>query len=386
MATFIFSTLGAKGHVHPAGGIARILRERGHTVALYTSSHYRYVAEKLDLIFLPPQKWLDFDFANFENYWPELGQFEGAGRSMQIYFKIFMATALDQANDLNTYYEQLKPDVMITDPFAFGTQILALKLKLPWAVTGVSIGSLALPILGQRGIPLANKPYLYLAQGVPSLDEDNSGKPSRIHYIGSSDWDEGESEAYSEFQFPDTSLPLVFASHGTMFARPHFFKKLIEASREQNWHTLIINSQKIDPAIFEPLPENVTTSNYIPYSQVWSKVSLAINHGSTGSILGALSHSIPLIVTPLEADHIANANQIARARAGLRLGVDSVTVEEIRAAIIEALNNPEYRQNAALIAAELKNMGGAERGADLLEELAVNKEPLETTSQVGSKK
>jgi UDP:flavonoid glycosyltransferase YjiC (YdhE family) len=377
MASFIFSALGARGHLHPPVAVAKVLRARGHTIGLYTSSHYKHIAEQLDFIYLPPKRWKDFDFTNMEQYWPELSQFEGASRSMQIYFKIFMGTALDQAHDLLTYHEQLKPDVLVTEPHAFGTQIISLKLEIPWAVIGIAIGTLALPIMGQRGVPLANQPFLYLAQGVPEFDKDKSNVLPQTHYVGVCEWDEGNEQVLTDFELPKTDLPLVFVSHGTMFAREDILEKVIAASKGQNWYLLVSTSRKISPERFAPLPENVTAVQYVPYSKVWPNAAVLMTHGSAGAVLGAIRYGIPPIVTPLEADHLANANAVANINTGIRLSADSATQEEIQQAISESISNSTYRQNAQQLQKELEKMGGAERAADLLEELALSKKPVQ---------
>jgi UDP:flavonoid glycosyltransferase YjiC (YdhE family) len=378
MALFVFSALGARGHLHAPVAVAKALRERGHRVALYTSSHYRHIAEKLDFEFLPPRKWRDFDFTYLERYWPELAQFEAAGRSMQIYFKIFMGTAMEQAHDLLGYSQELQPDVLVTEPHAFGTQIVALKSGTPWAVVGISLGTLALPILGQRGVPLSNQPFLYIAQGVPSFD---AGKPNilpQTHYVGICQWDEGTEGDVGglDLAAPPAEKPLVFVSQGTMWARETFFKRVIEAAEGQPWQVLLSTSHKIAPESLAPLPPNVRAVPYVPYSQVWREASLAITHGSAGALLGALGEGLPLIVTPIEADQPANANVIAATGAGLRLSAETGTSEELRDAINQVLTHTTFRARASYFREELSRMGGASHAADLLEELAVRKQPL----------
>ncbi len=334
------------------------------------------MAEKLDLQFLPPVKWLDFDFTNLEKYWPDLAQVEGAGRSMHIYFKVFMGTAIDQAHDLLNYSEALKPDVLVTEPHAFGTQIVSLKLGIPWAVAGIALGVLSLPIIGQKGVPLSNQPFLYLAQGVPAFDAHKSNLFPQTHYVGGLLWDEGQQSDPQTFKLPQTDLPLVFVSLGTMFARESHLRKIVEAAVGQPWHLLISTSAKVDPAQLEPLPPNVTALPYVPYSLVWPHIAAFVTHGPAAALLGALGQGIPLVVTPLEADQLANADAIINAGAGLRLGLDNSTPAALQEAINGVLTDPQYRQAARRLQGELAGTGGAEQAATLLEQLVVQRQPI----------
>jgi UDP:flavonoid glycosyltransferase YjiC (YdhE family) len=223
LAFYIFSGLGAKGHLHPLLPVAAELKKRGHRIALYTSSHYRYLAEKFDFEFLPPVKWRDFDFTYLEKYWPELDMPPGSDRSIKIYFKVFMGTGMDQGNDLLAYVQDLKPDVLVTEPHAVGTQLVATHLKMPWAIIGIAVGVVPLPVLGARGMPIPTRPELYISQGLPRFDTNKNVLP-QTHYVGECYWDEGVTSE-SGFEFPETDRPLILASLGTMFASPDFFKK-----------------------------------------------------------------------------------------------------------------------------------------------------------------
>ena len=59
----------------------------------------------------------------------------------------------------------------------------------------------------------------------------------------------------------------------------------------------------------------------------------------------AIDRGVPLLVIPFFYDQFDNAELITSRSLGLSLDRNSVTVENIRAAINEIMSNPEYQQN-----------------------------------------
>jgi UDP:flavonoid glycosyltransferase YjiC (YdhE family) len=360
MASFLFSALGAKGHLHPLIAVAKELQAGGHPVAFYTSSHYRELIESLGFKHLPPKRWRDFDFANFEQYWGELTEVSGTERAMQIYLKIFAGTAATQAVDLHNYITVLKPDMLVSEPTALGTNIINAKFNLPFAVFNFSLRPLWLPLIGFKQV----KPDLCLVQGLECLGVKDDSNGVKTHYVGACLWD--ESNAAPPLKLPVTELPLVYVSLGTVFARADFFRKVINASSGQAWHIIITTSHKINPAIFEPLPQNVSVYQYIPHSQLLHLVSAMVTTGAASHILGALKHGVPLVLGPLEADHAPNAEAVIRAEAGLSLDLINGSETEIAKAIQEVLENPLYRQASQNLQIELNKLDGAKEAASRL--------------------
>jgi UDP:flavonoid glycosyltransferase YjiC (YdhE family) len=110
-------------------------------------------------------------------------------------------------------------------------------------------------------------------------------------------------------------------------------------------------------------------SSWVPYNVLLPHCSILITNGGYGGVMQALEHGVPLICAGTVADHADVGARVAWAKAGLNLQTDAPVGEQIQEAVAKVLGNKSYKDNATSVGAQLKNLGGARRAADLLEEL-----------------
>lgn len=120
----------------------------------------------------------------------------------------------------------------------------------------------------------------------------------------------------------------------------------------------------------QPLGDNVLLAEWLPYHVLLPQLRLLITNGGYGSITQALSHGVPLLCAGQTEDKRDTAARVAWAKAGVDLGTDSPSVEQVYEAASMILEQDSYRNNAARLGAELRNLGGAAVACDHLEELA----------------
>lgn len=78
-----------------------------------------------------------------------------------------------------------------------------------------------------------------------------------------------------------------------------------------------------------------------------------VNHGGSGSVIGALTHGLPMVVLPMGADQSLNADRCEQLGVGIALDVVQATPQSIREAVSTILDNPRYRLAAARIRDEI---------------------------------
>ena len=92
----------------------------------------------------------------------------------------------------------------------------------------------------------------------------------------------------------------------------------------------------------------------------------------------ALSHGLPLVLIPLGGDQAGNAQRCAALGVGRVIGPEDRTASAIHAAVREVLADRRYHESAVRIRDEIAALPGPEHAVALLEQLAVEKQPLLT--------
>jgi UDP:flavonoid glycosyltransferase YjiC (YdhE family) len=117
-------------------------------------------------------------------------------------------------------------------------------------------------------------------------------------------------------------------------------------------------------------PANAVVVDWLSYSQLMPKAALVICHGGHGTVARALGAGAPVLVCPAGGDMAENAARVAWAGAGLMVPWRLTGPRSIRLAARRILGDERFRGRAAAIAAWGRQHDGAERGANLVEQLA----------------
>ena len=98
--------------------------------------------------------------------------------------------------------------------------------------------------------------------------------------------------------------------------------------------------------------------------------SLVISHGGHGTVARALGAGTPVLICPIIGDMSETAMRVSWAEAGLSLPWRLCRPEPLRWAARRILGDGSFAARAGEIAAWGRENDGAERGAELVEELA----------------
>ena len=97
---------------------------------------------------------------------------------------------------------------------------------------------------------------------------------------------------------------------------------------------------------------------------------LVVSHGGSGSVLGALTHGLPMVLLPLGADQPLNA---ARCEAlGVARVLDPLAARpwELHEAVLGVLADQMYRDSAESLRDEIGALPGPAHAVSLLENVA----------------
>ena len=118
------------------------------------------------------------------------------------------------------------------------------------------------------------------------------------------------------------------------------------------------------------VPGNAILVDWLSYSQLMPAASLVISHGGHGTVARALAAGTPLLISPFIGDMSETAMRVSWAKAGLSLPWRLCRPAPLRWAARRILGDPSFTARAGELAAWAQEHDGAERGAELVEQLA----------------
>lgn len=140
------------------------------------------------------------------------------------------------------------------------------------------------------------------------------------------------------------------------------FRAALDAVAAQKVSALMTTGPSMDVAALGTIPENVVLRDFVPQSAVFPHVSAVLCHGGSGSVLGALSAGLPLVVMPIGADQPENARAVAAVGAGI--AIDVPDPDTTSSALKTVLTDPAYRAAAQRISKEMAAHPSIEMAVD----------------------
>ena len=166
--------------------------------------------------------------------------------------------------------------------------------------------------------------------------------------------------------------PTVYLTLGTVFNTESgdLFERSIRGLCELHIELIVTVGRYVDPARFGPQPDHVHIEHYIPQAELLPVCDLVVNHGGSGSVIGALAHGLPMVVLPMGADQSLNASRCERLGVGVALDATRATPRSIRGAVAGVLDDSAFRVAAEGIRDEIAALPGPEAVVPRLEALS----------------
>jgi UDP:flavonoid glycosyltransferase YjiC (YdhE family) len=109
---------------------------------------------------------------------------------------------------------------------------------------------------------------------------------------------------------------------------------------------------------------------FIPQGALLGRCRLVISHGGVGSVLGPLHYGVPLIVIPLGADQLENADRLAAANVAHVIQLADLTSRAVAEAADATFNDEMMLANALALRDEIAMMPSPTELVPTLESLA----------------
>jgi len=169
-------------------------------------------------------------------------------------------------------------------------------------------------------------------------------------------------------KFLERHEKIVFITFGSMSnSNPKEKTRIIVDVLKKHHIPAIINTSWGGLEETDECPENILFVNNIPYDWIFPKMYAVIHHGGSGTTHTALKYACPSLVVP----HILDQPFWSRTISGLHLGpvgmpIKKFNEKEFEHKLLDLLNNPIYKKNAAIISEKMKTESNTDKLYDII--------------------
>jgi MGT family glycosyltransferase len=164
----------------------------------------------------------------------------------------------------------------------------------------------------------------------------------------------------------------VYVSEGTVHRRkPRLLLAALAGLGALPVQVVVTTGRHRDPRELElgAIPDNVRVERWVALSDLLPRAAAVVTTGGSGTVMSALAHGVPVIVSPSDWDQHENAWRVAWSGAGIRLSRRQCSAARLRESVERVITQPSFRGNARRLAASFACFDGPVDAARLLEEL-----------------
>lgn len=385
----LFTFAGGTGHVLPLVPIARAAERAGHLVAFAGQERMRPIVEEMGFRAFPSGGATLLEAGERK----PLLQFDPQREARAVRMTFAGRVARERADSVLAICTEWSPDVVVRDEIDFGSVVAAERLGLPHtSVLCIASGSFVPNDLvieplnylrASHGLPpdpglaMLDR-YLVLSPFPASLRDPAAPASPNTHLFRSME----PEESIPDWLREAGDGPLTYLTLGTIFNQESgdLFERALAALRNLPGRVVVTLGRELDPRALGRQPANVLARSYVPQSQILPHCGLVVSHAGSGSVLGALSHGVPMVLLPMGADQVLNATRAEQLRFAEVLDPAAATPAAIGIAAERVLTHPIYRQSAERIQREISALPGPEHAATLLERLHRERAAVPSTS------
>jgi UDP:flavonoid glycosyltransferase YjiC (YdhE family) len=392
----------SEGHAFPALALTRALRARGAEVAVELSQRWRESVEALGAKFM-----LAGDY---------LASPAGAPITRR-------SAVVDHARSLVGAFEELRPDVVVSDLAAPAPPLAAEAVEIPSAtliptlypVQGAGLPPYPVGLVAPR-TPLGSRawraiepplralrPTTRWLRAVPVLLDSIRAEiglaplaprgrsittygtiSEQLALVATfpqleypREWPPGVQVTgpmrfelpHRDIELPEGDGPLVLVASSTAHDGQELVRAALAALGSDPVRIVATLNRK-GAAWTGAVPPNARVVDWLSYAQVMPRAALVISNGGHGTVVRALAEGVPVLVCPTGADTAENGARVSWAGAGLMVPQRLLAPTTVRWAARRMLGEPRFAARAGDLAAWSHEHDGAARGAELVERCA----------------
>jgi UDP:flavonoid glycosyltransferase YjiC (YdhE family) len=379
---FLFCTRPFYGHLHPMAPVARALQIHGHDVVVATAREFRPAVESAGFPFLP------------------------AGMDPRAPLPPAIAAVADESRDWGEYVTRAKtndlvaaakcwrPDVIVREQTDFSGLLAGEALGLPCATLGPALfippeswrrlmGSTLDRIRRSYGLapdPGMERlhPYLYLDVAPPWYQLPEASVLRVLHPIRPTVFPTADDQPPLPWLGRLQARPIVYVTLGTVFnQRPDLFAAILLGLADADINVVATTGTDQEPAeVCDDPPANARLERWIDQSRLLPHCAAVIAHGGFSTVMGALSHGLPMLLIPLGADNPVHARLCCALGVARSLSSAEASPSVVRNLADDVLADRGLREQARRCGRQLARLPGPEAAVALLVRLAADQRPI----------
>lgn len=377
----LFSTAPGEGHLRPLLPLARLAHSSGHDVCVAGGASLATIIADAGLshavagpVSLPAVS------ATI----PRLFELTGRRRALMMLRLGFCGpVATGMADDLLDLFATWRPDVIVREDMDLGAWIAAGQRAIPHLTVQTTAfrarfwDSIREPISAVRvahGLP-AEATYddllgrVFFTTRSASLRAPSGPYPAATRELRPEADDRRPGDPATD-PFPARDgRPRVAITLGTVnHGQVALMRALIEGAAATG--AAVIVAAGTDPAAFGAVPDGVDVRAYVPISLLVQHADVIAFHGGSGTMLAAAAAGMPMLMTPIAADQLDNAEVCTAAGVARTIDFDDVSAESVSKALAAMLADGSMGDRSATVAKEIAAMPGPDAALRVIEDVA----------------
>ena len=304
------------GHFHPLLPLAEALQARGHDVVFLTGAELQEAARSVGFETMVAGPEFSVLVSKVFQRYPETSFATPDDQQRFAYGRLFSDIRVELTiDDATRVGRRFGPDLVVSGESDFVGPLLAAILDRPNVTVGVTL------LLEQERLQLAAGAvarhweiagfpppvdaglyrYLYLDQFPALLQRPGIGNLPVAHDLRPIPLGEG-TVLPPDLESVGRDRPLIYVTLGTIFGDATVMSTILDGLSGLDVDVIATVGPNMAPEELGVRPDNVHVRQFVPQGALLPRCRLAVTHGGAGSILGPLSHGVPLVLVPLGAD------------------------------------------------------------------------------------
>jgi len=379
MSKIVFFCIPAHGHTNPTIEVVRELSYRGHEIWYYSFDEFK---EKIE--------GAGAKFISCNEYLPELkpGDEKKIGKDFAALIEMIADTTI--ALDEKVCSELKGFNCIVSDSLCFWGKLFAEKLNISYVcstttfafnqytakmmkksfkevirmILGMSRINKKIELLRNHGYNVKNfvsiiqndndtNTIVYTSKEFQPMVETFSDKYSFI----------GPSVSNVKVEYEERKRKKIYISLGTVNNKNiKFYKNCIKVFETCDFHVVMSVGKDTVIEDLGYIPENFQVKNSVEQIIVLQNTDVFITHCGMNSVNESLYYGVPMVLYPQHEEQGMVAKRVADLKAGIFLKGNNP--KSIKDAVLQIMDNDDYKKNANKLAKGFKNAGGAKKAAD----------------------
>ena len=370
----LFGFLPHWSHFAPMVPLAAVLQAQGHDVIVAAPQSLGDLVTSTGMCHVPLLDHLDMRvMIGFDDDGVEVPDPPALSDKLVREGQGFARASLAMLDPTERLMDEWRPDLVVSDPAAFGVRIAAARRSLP-----VVLHEWGMPIpkeitdatqkelVAELAEVDVHSPALTIETRPSALSDESVPNRQRMRFVP---FNGSASLPLWSLQKPDRPrVCLTFGStlgSGPQTAKP--VRALAKALTDQGFEVLLAIGNAGGAESLQ-LPDGVRLVGWLPLSKVLPTCGAVLHHGGSGSTLTAMALAVPQIAMPMFADQFANARWVNRLGVGYGLE-GAIEPLDIVAACTTLVDDGEYRERAREVQADIERQPSPVEVAAILEKL-----------------